>query len=154
MRTENAPVNLASTICASVMGLVSNSSMVPLPISSEKLRMVMAGTRNMSTQGAQIKSASKFACPLSRTFHSPGNTQRNKPVKSRKAHTTTYPIRVLKKVRSSLRMSDFIVNFKFTLRTAIRSRFPNQPTKPKASPQIWLWFVATPLQIVLTFGSC
>ena len=49
--SSTAATYLASTTCPLGEGLVSNSSMVPVRLSSLKLRMVTAGSRNRNTQG-------------------------------------------------------------------------------------------------------
>src|SRR5690554_942457 len=51
--TSTTPARyFAKITCKSVRGRVKRSSMVPVRLSSEKDRMVMAGTKNMKTQGA------------------------------------------------------------------------------------------------------
>jgi hypothetical protein len=72
--------------------------------------MVMAGIKNMKIHGAHVNMASNDACPTSSTFPSPGKTQSNNPSNSKNTATTTYPIRVLKKPRSSLRNNEIIVS--------------------------------------------
>ena len=59
--SSTAATYLASTTCPSVRGLVSSSSMVPVRLSSLKLRMVTAGSRNRNTQGAMKKSGARSA---------------------------------------------------------------------------------------------
>ena len=60
--TSNNPAKyLARIICRSVSGRVSNSSMVPDFFSSENNRIVMAGMRNIKTQGAMINSVLMLA---------------------------------------------------------------------------------------------
>jgi len=87
--TENDPRNLAPTISNGRMGLVASSSIVPVLYSSEKDRIVIAGTTIINTHGAMMKNDSSEACPASNTFVSPGNTQRNKPLSRRNMDTTT-----------------------------------------------------------------
>ena len=101
--TTQLPKNLATTTCPSVSGRVNRSSSVPARCSSANERIVMAGTRNIITHGANPKNGSKDAMPLSRTFHPPGNSHKNKPEKSRNTPTTVYPSSELKKLRISLR---------------------------------------------------
>lgn len=55
---RNAPQNLPSTNFQTEMGLINNNSSVPILRSSEKLFMVMAGTKKIKTQGANKKSCS------------------------------------------------------------------------------------------------
>jgi hypothetical protein len=71
-----------SVICQAVKGLVRRVSNVPLLYSSEKLRMLMAGTRKRSTQGAREKNLSKLAYPKTRILLS-SKIKRNKPFTSR-----------------------------------------------------------------------
>lgn len=70
--------NLPNMILDSVRGNVDNISMVPDLNSSEKERIVNAGIKNISTQGASIKNLSNVAYPSSSILLS-GVTQRKKP---------------------------------------------------------------------------
>jgi|TARA_B100001564_G_scaffold359210_1_gene380155 hypothetical protein len=70
--------------------------------------MVTAGTRNIRIHGARAKKEAMEAIPLSSTFHIPGKIHKNKPVKSRNTATTVYPIKELKKLRTSFKTSALI----------------------------------------------
>ena len=87
--TENDPRNLAPTISKGRMGRVARSSIVPVLYSSEKDRIVIAGTTIINTHGAMMKNDSSDACPASNTLVSPGKTHRNKPFSRRNIDTTT-----------------------------------------------------------------
>ena len=97
--TSAAPY-LPSTICVSVTGRVVMNSMVPLLFSSAKLRMVMAGIRNINIHGAKLKNASSVANPSSRIFVS-GNTHAKSPFATKKMVMAIYPISELKNTLSS-----------------------------------------------------
>jgi hypothetical protein len=71
--------------------------------------MVIAGTKNSITQGANVKNGSIEATPLERIFHGPGKTHKNNPIKRRKAEITTHPVNELKKYRISFIIRDFIM---------------------------------------------
>ena len=62
--TSHAPKNLANTTCPSVKGRVNKSSKVPVRCSSANDRMVMAGIRNISTQGAMANNGANEAIPV------------------------------------------------------------------------------------------
>ncbi len=76
------------TICQSVIGFVFNISIVPDLNSSEKLRMVMAGTKNKKNQGAIKKKLFKSAKPAFRILKSPLNTHKNSPLTTKKTAIT------------------------------------------------------------------
>ena len=86
--TSHAPKNLANTTCPSVKGRVNKSSKVPVRCSSANDRMVMAGIRNISTQGAMANNGANEAIPESNTFHPPGNSHRKSPHISKNTATT------------------------------------------------------------------
>jgi hypothetical protein len=62
------------------IGLVSNSSKVPILRSSLKALIVTAGIKNKKTQGAMTKKEDKSAKPLSRILKSPSKTHKNNPL--------------------------------------------------------------------------
>ncbi len=70
---------LPNIICNSVIGLVTNKTIVTDLFSSEKDRMVIAGIRNKKIQGATPKKLSNEAKPYSKILVS-GNTQTNNPI--------------------------------------------------------------------------
>jgi hypothetical protein len=91
---------LPKIICNSVIGFVTNNSMVPDLFSSEKERMVMAGIKNKNTHGAMLKKLSMLAKPYSNIEVS-GNTHTNIPVTNRNTTIAIYAISELKNPASS-----------------------------------------------------
>ena len=66
MSTAKIAMYLPATIWNLVSGLVCNISNVPDLNSSEKERIVIAGTKNISTQGDSSKKISSEAYPKSK----------------------------------------------------------------------------------------
>ena len=58
-------------ICQIESGFVNNNSSVPCFFSSEKLRIVTAGIKKISTAGAKAKKGLKSAKPLFKILYSP-----------------------------------------------------------------------------------
>src|SRR5690606_30412823 len=106
--SKKAPKNFPFTICQTESGLVSNNSIVPCFLSSEKLRIVTAGIKKIKTQGANVKNGVKSAKELSKMLKSPGKTHKKSPFKSKKTPITKYPISDPKKDCISLNNIDFI----------------------------------------------
>ena len=89
--------NLAIIICMSESGYVKSNSMVPVLLSSENERIVIAGTRNKKTSGAMLNNPLISANPREMMFSDNGNTQRKSPVSTRNTPITIYPVRELRK---------------------------------------------------------
>ena len=107
--TKSKPAKyFAVIICHSLSGRVSKSSIVPVRCSSANERMVIAGIKNMNTQGAITNKLSSEAKPASKMLKLPGKTQRNKPIANRKIVITLYPIRDVRKLLISFRNNDII----------------------------------------------
>jgi hypothetical protein len=70
--------------------------------------MVMAGMRNMNTQGAITNKLSKEAYPASKMLKFPGKTQRKSPMASKNMVITLYPINDVRKLLISFRNSAII----------------------------------------------
>jgi hypothetical protein len=70
--------------------------------------MVMAGIKNMNTQGAITNKLSSEAKPASRMLKFPGNTHKNKPIANKKIVITLYPISDVRKLLISFRNNDII----------------------------------------------
>ena len=94
---------LAPTIAKSETGRVNNNSMVPVLLSSEKERMVIAGIRIKNTYGLKAKKLVRSAVPPSRIFEPPENIHRNSEFDIKKIPMKMYPIIDPKKLLSSLR---------------------------------------------------
>jgi hypothetical protein len=78
--TRNTPARyFPKIISISIIGRVSNISMVPPRFSSLNIRIVMAGIRNMKMNGHIEKNELISANPYSRTLVS-GKTHINKPM--------------------------------------------------------------------------
>jgi hypothetical protein len=91
---------LPKTICQEESGFVFSISNVPALNSSESERMVIAGTRNIRTQGASSKNLSNDAYPNSKMLLS-FKTKRNTPFINKNSIMAIYPVRLLKNWLSS-----------------------------------------------------
>lgn len=104
----------------SLMGLVSNISMVPFFFSSANIFIVMAEIKNKNSQGLKANNPSKEAIVLSKILKLQEEeliTQRNKPLTKRKTTMVIYPISEVKKLLISflynVHILSFIIAFKF-----------------------------------------
>jgi len=74
---------LPNTICHDVTGLVFSVSNVPALNSSDKERILIAGTKKISIQGDSSKNLSREAYPKSNMLL-PGNTNKKMPFINKK----------------------------------------------------------------------
>ena len=86
--------------------------MVPDFFSSENKRIVIAGIKNIYTQGVIMNNGSMFAYPASGTLNSvPGKTHTNKLMVARKTMITMYPIREFRKLLISFISNENIAKY-------------------------------------------
>src|SRR5690554_4833113 len=116
------------------MGLVNNSSRVPIFISSLKVRIHTAGIKNSSTQGASSKYGDRSAKPESRMLKFPPNTQRNSPLITKNTAITKYPMVLEKKelisrfIRVNIQFQVSYFMFQLEWPKQAKSRGPRNPT--------------------------
>ncbi len=80
-----APMYFPKIICQRAKGLVSNSSRVPVRLSSEKLLIHNAGIKNINSHGLKTKKLFKSAKPELNKLKSVSKNQRNNVVTVMKA---------------------------------------------------------------------